>query len=103
MILLPFTHQACKHEAKHALPACSLQLPAICNRDGLRALPALRAYGFDLLHNIHTLDDRPENDMLAVEPASLHCAEEELRAVRVGTGVCHRQDARAGVLQGEVL
>lgn len=41
--------------------------------------------------------------MLAVQPAGGLGTQEELRAVRVGTGVGHTQDARTGVLQLKVL
>ena len=41
--------------------------------------------------------------MLAVEPIRLDARDEELRAVCVGAGVGHREDAGLGVLQLEVL
>eukprot|EP00411_Alexandrium_monilatum_P058479 CAMPEP_0175516678 /NCGR_PEP_ID=MMETSP0096-20121207/14570_1 /TAXON_ID=311494 /ORGANISM="Alexandrium monilatum, Strain CCMP3105" /LENGTH=40 /DNA_ID= /DNA_START= /DNA_END= /DNA_ORIENTATION= len=40
--------------------------------------------------------------MLAIQPARLHGAEEELRAVGVGPRVCHGEDALPSVLKGEV-
>ena len=41
--------------------------------------------------------------MLAIQPAGLHSAQEELGAVGVGASVCHGQNPWASVLQGEVL
>ena len=56
-----------------------------------------------LLDGVHALDHLAEDDVLAVEPGGLGGAQEELAAVGVGAGVGHGQDARAGVLQLEVL
>jgi hypothetical protein len=41
--------------------------------------------------------------VFAIQPLGLGRAHEELRAVRVGSGVSHRQDTGAGVLELEVL
>lgn len=41
--------------------------------------------------------------MLPIKPIGLHGADEELRSVRVCTGVRHRQDPRSGVLPLEIL
>jgi hypothetical protein len=38
--------------------------------------------------------------VLAVQPGGLGRAKEELRAVGVGAGVSHRQDAGSSVLKG---
>merc|ERR1712066_1148291 len=72
-------------------------LPAIGNDHRLRSFTALRANALDLLHDIHALNDGAEDDMLAVEPRSLHGAKEKLRAVRVRPGVRHGENAWAGV------
>jgi hypothetical protein len=53
--------------------------------------------------DIHTLDDTAKDDVLAIEPSSLDGGQEELRAVGVGTSVGHREEARTGVLELEVL
>lgn len=45
----------------------------------------------------------PKDDMFTVKPGGLNCADEELRAVGVGPGICHRECARSGVPQLEVL
>jgi len=63
----------------------------------------LGAEGFDLLDDVHTLDDLAENDVLAVQPRGLGGAQEELGTVGVGSGVGHGQDAGSGVLQLEVF
>lgn len=36
-------------------------------------------------------------------PVGLGCADEELRSICIGTSICHRQNARACVLEEEVL
>ena len=61
--------------------------------------PELGAEAFDLLHDVHAFDDLAEDDVLAVEPGRLDRAEEELRAVGVGSGVGHAEHAGAGVLE----
>jgi len=57
----------------------------------------------DLFHQIHARGDFAENDVLAVQPGSHDRADEELRTVRVRASIGHGEDARLGVLQGEVL
>ena len=47
---------------------------------------------YHLLDDLHALDDLTEDDVLAVQPLGLRRAPEELGAVRVGSGVRHRQD-----------
>jgi hypothetical protein len=73
-------------------------LPAIADDDRGRRLTAPRADGFDLLHHVVPRHDLAEHDVLAVEVGRRGRAEEELRAVRVRTGVRHRQGAGAEVL-----
>lgn len=63
----------------------------------------MAAEALDLPHYVHALDDAAEHDVAVIEPGSLHGRDEELGAVRVRAGVRHRHDARAGVLQVEVL
>jgi len=57
----------------------------------------------DFLDDIHALDDFAKDHMLSVEPAGNDRSDEELGAVRVGSCVCHGQEARLGVLNYEVL
>jgi hypothetical protein len=73
------------------LRTCLLTLAAVSNGDLLGGLAALGAIGLDLLDDLHALDDLPEDDVFAVQPMGLGRAHEELRAVRVGSGVSHRQ------------
>ena len=63
----------------------------------------LRAISINLLHNVQALYDLTENDVLIVQPGSLDSANEELRSVGVGSGIGRGQNARTGMLQGEVL
>lgn len=80
-----------------------LKLARVGDGDVLRRLSRLTSVRLDLLHDVHALYDGAKNDVTVVQPRSLHRGDEELRAVRVGTGVGHRHDAGPGVLQGEVL
>ena len=75
----------------------------IGNSDSLRRLARLRADSLDGLDNVHTLDNLAKDNVLAVEPRRLGGAQEKLRAVRVRASISHGQDARASVLQLEVL
>ena len=63
----------------------------------------MRAVAFDLLNHVHAFDDFAEDDVLAVEPGRLGGADEELRTVGVGAGICHAENAWAGVLEREVF
>lgn len=71
--------------------------------DLFHCLARLGAERFQLLHHIHALDDRAEDDVSVVQPRRLHGRDEELRAVRVGPRIRHRHYAWSRVLQGEVL
>jgi len=83
--------------------AAALALATVGDDDLLGGLAALGPEGLDLLDGVHALDDLPEDDVLAVEPGGLGGAQEELASVGVGAGVGHGKDARASVLQLEVL
>mmetsp|Transcript_53675 Transcript_53675/g.138760 ORF Transcript_53675/g.138760 Transcript_53675/m.138760 type:complete len:239 (-) Transcript_53675:38-754(-) len=91
--------------ASHSLIECVRlrDLATVSNDDGLRRLARLAADGLDRLDDFHATGHRSENDVLAVQPVRLHGAQEELRAIGARAGVGHGQDARAGVLQLEVL
>lgn len=80
-----------------------LQLTTVGDGDLLRRFARVGAEGLDLSHHVHALDHAAEHHVAIVQPGRLHGGDEELRAVRVRAGVRHRQDARAGVLQDEVL
>lgn len=41
-------------------------------------------------NNIHPLDDFSEHDVLSIKPAGLGTGDEELAAVSIGAGICHR-------------
>jgi len=64
---------------------------------------ALAANRLDHLYDIHTTGDAAEHNVLAIKPGSLGGAEEELRAVGVGTSVGHAENTGASVRQLEVL
>merc|ERR1719414_1115265 len=81
----------------------SRELAAVGDEHGLGRLPGLRADTLYLLHNVHALGDRSEDNVLAIKPGRLHGAEEELRAIGVRAGVRHGEDAGTSVFEGEVL
>jgi len=57
----------------------------------------------DGLNNIHAFDDFAKHNVPPVEPRCDNGRDEELRTVRVGTGVGHREQSWFVVLQLEVL
>ena len=59
------------------------QLSRINNFNAHGCCSLSRTDSFDLLDNVHALDDITENYVSAVEPRSFHCANEELRSVGV--------------------
>src|SRR5437667_3844621 len=72
----------------------------LLHRQRLGGPAALRARGLELLQDVHALGDFAEQRVLAVEPRRRNEGEEELAAVRAGTGVRHRQLAALVVLHG---
>lgn len=82
---------------RHSPP---LKLPAGRHAHGLRGGAAAAADGLHSLDHFIALQHLAEHDVLAVQPARGRCAQEELRAVRVGAGIGHRQRAWAEVLAG---
>jgi len=78
-------------------------LARVGDGDVLGWLARLATVRFNLLHDVHSLDDSSEHDVTVVQPGRLDSGDEELRSVCVGASVRHRHDARPGVLQGEIL
>eukprot|EP00331_Platyophrya_macrostoma_P012537 CAMPEP_0176432520 /NCGR_PEP_ID=MMETSP0127-20121128/15443_1 /TAXON_ID=938130 /ORGANISM="Platyophrya macrostoma, Strain WH" /LENGTH=190 /DNA_ID=CAMNT_0017814707 /DNA_START=85 /DNA_END=655 /DNA_ORIENTATION=- len=74
------------------------QLAGLLDLHNSGGLAALRSNGLDALDHVHALQHLAEHDVLAVQPVSGSNADEELRAVRVGASVGHRQGAGAEVL-----
>jgi len=62
-------------------------LAGVFNDDFGRCFARLGSKGFNLLDDIHALNDGAKDDVLAVEPRGLGSAQEELGAVGVGTGL----------------
>ncbi len=54
-------------------------------------------------NNIHTFNNRAENNVLAIQPCSFDGTQEELRSIGIGACVRHGEDSRSGVLKHEVL
>ena len=80
-----------------------LKLSTVSDGDLLGGLARLAAVALDRLDDVHALHNLSEDHMALVQPGRLHGADEELRAVGVGSGVGHAQDSGSGVLQREVL
>ena len=76
---------------------------ALGDLDAATGLAAAAALSLDGLDNVHAVNDLTEDDVLAVQPASHHSGDEELRAVGVRTSVGHREQTRLVVLELEVL
>ena len=79
------------------------QLATVCNDHRLGGLAGLRSHSLNLLHYVHAICDWSKDHVLSIQPLSLHGTQEELGSVGVGPCVSHGQNARACVLQGEVL
>ena len=94
-------------------PLFLFQLSAVGNGDSLpthhngilhvHRLTALCSQILQRLENVHSLLHLSEDDVVTIEPRARNRRDEELRTVRVGSAVGHRQQTRAVVLQVEVL
>lgn len=58
---------------------------------------------FNLLHDTHTVNHLPEDNMLAIQMRRRSDCKEELRAIGVGSRVGHAQETANIVLEREVL
>ena len=58
------------------------QLATVSNNDRLASLATGAAKGFNLLNYIHALGDTAKDNVLAVQPLGLDCAQEELQNTR---------------------
>merc|ERR1740121_522550 len=84
-------------------PIRKLKLAAIHDDHLLRRLAAARADLLDGLDNIHPLHNRTKDDVLPIQMGSGGGAQEELRPIRTGTSIGHRQDPLTCMLQIELL
>src|SRR5437899_4576609 len=80
-----------------------VNLPTVADRHRLARRPVLGTDGFHRLDHFVTLHDLSKDDVLAVEMRRVGGADEELRTVRVPSGVRHRQRTGAEVLAGLTL
>lgn len=62
-----------------------LELATVGNLHLLGWLARLGAEAFQLLHNVHAIDHRAENHMLAIQPRGLSSSDEKLRSIGVRT------------------
>lgn len=78
-------------------------MTAVGHDDLLVGFTGLRAQPFEFLHNVHSLDHRSENNVPVIQPGRFDSGDEELRPVGIRASISHREDAGAGVFQGEVF
>ena len=67
----------------------SLDFSTFFHDDFFASLPTSAAETFNLLDDVHPLHDLAEHDVFPVQPLRLHCADKELGAVGVWTGIGH--------------
>jgi len=70
---------------RHIASRCTAQLRQLAtvrNNNRLASLATGTAKGFDLLNYIHALGDTAKDNVLAVQPLGLDCAQEELQYTR---------------------
>merc|ERR1712166_214230 len=80
------------------------ELAGVDDRDRLEWLVVtVGSYFLDLHHDVQTLGDFAEHNVLAVEERGLHRRDEELGSVGAGASIGHREQPRLVVLQLEVL
>ena len=80
-----------------------LQFAAVGDHDFRFGSTRVIAIALDLLDDVHSLGDRAEDDMLAIEPGRFRRADEELRAVGVGAGIGHAHNTRARMLERKIF
>ena len=73
----------------------SRELAAVVDDDLGARRTGIASIRLDLLHDVHAGSHRAEDAVLSVQPSGLGGAQEELAAVRVGSGVGHTEDSRA--------
>jgi len=80
-----------------------LELSRSLDHDLGGSLPRAGPDALDLLDDVHSINDRAEDDMLSVQPLRLHRTEEKLRTIGVWPSVGHRQNARSRMLELKVF
>lgn len=80
-----------------------LEHTAVSDDDLLGARSAAGANRFDGLDNLHSLDNLPEHDMLAIEMRGVHSGDEELGSVGAGSSVGHGEKADSVVTKLKVF
>uniref|UniRef100_A0A1B0B9Q7 Uncharacterized protein n=1 Tax=Glossina palpalis gambiensis TaxID=67801 RepID=A0A1B0B9Q7_9MUSC len=65
--------------------------------------PVPSTIGFDLFDDVHAIDDLAENNVFVVQPGSLNSTNKKLRTIGIRSGIGHRQDAGASMLQSEIF
>ena len=80
-----------------------LDLSTVTNGDLLAGLAIPEPKALHDFHDIHAPLHPVKDHVLAVQPFSLGNADGKLATVCVGASLCHGQDARACMLQSEIL
>ena len=70
-----------------------LALATVSDSNFLGGLATLGSKALDLLDNVHTLDNLSEDDVLAIQPLGLSCADEKLGAIGVGSSISHGENS----------
>mmetsp|Transcript_7958 Transcript_7958/g.9232 ORF Transcript_7958/g.9232 Transcript_7958/m.9232 type:complete len:221 (-) Transcript_7958:115-777(-) len=92
------------HQASNPLPVCLHgQFTRIRNGDLRLGLAAVGSLCFNLVHEVHTINNLAEDGVLSIQPLSLDGSDEELATVGVLASVGHGEDTRPSVLAQKVL
>ena len=74
-------------QAHHPYHQLNLELSRGSDHDLGTGGARSRSNGFNLLDDIHALNDRSEDAVLAIQPGGIGSAKEELRSVGVGSSI----------------
>jgi len=84
-------------------PLPFLKLTTILDHHLRRSLARLGANRLDLVNNLNPLSHLAKHYVLAIKPRGVNSADEELRAVCVGTSIRHAENSPSFMLEGEIL
>ncbi len=79
------------------------KLSAVLNDNPGAGLSRSGSNRFDSFDDVHSLDNRPKDNVLSIQPGSIGRAQKELGSICVGSGVGHGQDTGACVSKLKVF